>query len=81
MLETAVLGKKSPAILARLAKQVSIYYDDCSRMLSNPPLNQASRSGTVQCAWPGPLLTWIWTLASFVAMKLGYAVRRPAVSC
>ncbi len=35
-----MLGKKSAAILARLAKQVSIYYDDCARLLSNPPLNQ-----------------------------------------
>lgn len=40
VLETATLGKKSPAILARLAKQAATYYDECARLLSNPPLNQ-----------------------------------------
>lgn len=37
--EKARADSKSPAILARLTKQVSAFYDDVLRLLSSPPLN------------------------------------------
>ncbi|KAL6777540.1 HLM1 [Auxenochlorella protothecoides x Auxenochlorella symbiontica] len=36
--EKAAADRKSPALLARLSKQVSSYYDDCSRLLTSAPL-------------------------------------------
>lgn len=40
VLEKAINDQKSPALQARLAKQIAIYYDECSRLLTNKPLNE-----------------------------------------
>lgn len=39
VLEKAIAGGKQPATLARLAKQVALFYDDTSRLLSSKPLS------------------------------------------
>jgi len=40
VLEKAVAGSKQPATLARLAKQVAVFYDETSRLLSSKPLSE-----------------------------------------
>ncbi|KAL4532578.1 hypothetical protein Ndes2437B_g02974 [Nannochloris sp. 'desiccata'] len=39
VLEKAITGNKQPATLARLAKQVAVFYDETSRLLSSKPLS------------------------------------------
>ena len=39
VLEKGIAGGKQPATLARLAKQVALFYDDTSRLLSSKPLS------------------------------------------
>lgn len=39
VLEKAAVDHKSPALQARLAKQIALFYDECSRLLTNKPLS------------------------------------------
>lgn len=40
VLEKAIMDKKAPGVVARLGKQVAVYYRDCAALLNVPPLNQ-----------------------------------------
>jgi programmed cell death 6-interacting protein len=39
VLEKAAADAKSPALLARLSKQIGLFYDECSRLLTSKPLS------------------------------------------